>query len=74
MMSERRRLSASIRAPASDGLPVSSAPRTGTALGRRAEPTAMVSRMTGLLPHEPPMMTSSGSVSAMTAARTPLMA
>ena len=74
MMSERRRLSASIRAPASDGLPVSSAPRTGTALGRRAAPAAMVSRMTGLLPHEPPMMMSSGSVSAMTAASTPLMA
>ena len=47
MICARRRLSASARAPASDGSAVTSAALTGTCLGSPAMAVAMVPRMTG---------------------------
>ena len=73
-IAERRRSSASRRTPASDGSVVSSAARTGACRGKRAVASEMRSRITGRLPHGPPMTTSTGSASATTAARTPAMA
>jgi hypothetical protein len=73
-MAERSRPSASARAPASDGCVRSIAARTATWRGMRVKATVTPSRMSGWVPHEPPMTITSGSDSATTAASTPLMA
>ena len=73
-MARRSRSSASVLAPASGDSAPGLAARTATCRGSRVKAVVIASRMSGWAPHEPPMTMSSGSDSATTAARTPLMA